>query len=443
MMQNSVLGKSLAAWRQAFPLLTDIIALKPVFWENPFAKDTADWTDLPVRESDIWEAEALWQRFAPFIENVFPETKAAHGIVESPLRPIPHMKKAMENYYHERIAGDLYLKCDNELPIAGSIKARGGVYEVLKHAETLATRHQLITKGQNYEQFASPAFQTFFSQYSIGVGSTGNLGLSIGIMSAALGFKVEVHMSADAKQWKKDLLREKGAHVYEYKADFSKAITQGRALCKREPSCYFVDDEHSRDLFLGYSVAALRLKKQLEAQGIAVDEEHPLCVYLPCGVGGSPGGITFGLKTVFGDDVHCFFVEPTHSPSVLMGLLTGEQEKISVQDFGIDNVTEADGLAVGRPSSFATGISKRLSSGHYTMEDDDLFILLALLMDAEGMKVEPSAAAGLQGPIRLGIHGDKKIDQATHIAWATGGALVPEEEMNGFYKKGKALMKET
>jgi len=29
--------------------------------------------------------------------------------------------------------------------------------------------------------------------------------------------------------------------------------------------------------------------------------------------------------------------------------------------------------------------------------------------------------------------------QITHIAWATGGALVPDKEMDSFYKKGKEL----
>jgi D-serine dehydratase len=431
-------------WLQHDPLLKKVIGLEPVVWLNPKKKEMHE-TDLPLSKKDMEEAEALWQRFAPYLAKEFPATRESGGIVESPFRPIPKMKDALTKHYQTAILGNLYLKCDNELAIAGSIKARGGVYEVLYHAEQLALEAGLITKKDNYELFASEQFKKFFSRYSIGVGSTGNLGLSIGIMSAKLGFDVSVYMSSDAKPWKKELLRAKGATVHEFAGDFGEAITNGRKQTLQNPNAYFIDDEKSRHLFLGYSVAAFRLQKQLREQAVTVDAEHPLFVYLPCGVGGAPGGIAFGLKQLFGDHVHCFFVEPTHSPSVLLGLMTGLKEKVCVQDFGIDNCTEGDGLAVGRPSSFASSISEQLVSGVYTLKDADLFKLLALLADSENIYVEPSAAAGLSGPaavIKSDYYKANGInpEAACHIVWATGGALVPKEDMETFYRKGKALL---
>lgn len=422
-------------WLARNPLLQELVDLREVWWLNPTCGQSAASLPLPLGMADIEDAERRLVRFAPYIAKVFPETQPSGGIIESPLLPAFRMQQALEERFQHKISGRLYAKYDSHLPIAGSIKARGGVYEVLKVAEKLAMDHGLLCETDDYGIIDSELFRKLYAGFSIAVGSTGNLGLSIGIMSARLGFNVTVHMSADAKQWKKNLLRSQGVRVVEYDGDFSQAVAAGRQQAAQEANSHFIDDENSRDLFLGYAVAALRLKKQLDEYGIAVNKQHPLIVYLPCGVGGSPGGITFGLKQIFGDHVHCHFAEPTHAPAMLLGLLTGLHDRISVQDFGIDNVTEADGLAVGRPSGFVGRNVGQLISGVYTVEDAELYRLLAMLADTEAMFLEPSALAGFAGPARLAAMAGELV----HIAWATGGSMVPPEIMDAFYRKGCAL----
>lgn len=183
--------------------------------------------ELEVSVKDIDEAEERLNRFAPFIRKCFPETEERQGIIESPLTPIPEMQHFLNDAYGEGIEGNLLLKQDSHLAVAGSVKARGGIYEVLKHTEELALREGLLTVDDDYAKLASEECREFFSQYTMQVGSTGNLGLSIGIASAAVGYRVIVHMSADAKQWKKDLLRSHGVTVIEYDGDYSKAVENG------------------------------------------------------------------------------------------------------------------------------------------------------------------------------------------------------------------------
>jgi len=435
------------------PILDALQRCREQLWINPQRCDFAAVKEqLPLDYPHIADAAARLERFAAYFRAVFPETAAHNGIIESRLLQADKGARAVAELFGSEPPARLLVKCDSELPISGSIKARGGIYEVLLYAEKLAKEQGLLQEGSDYSCFATPPFRALFAQHRIVVGSTGNLGLSIGIISAKLGFRVTVHMSADARQWKKALLRAKGVKVVEHSADYSQAVAQGRAEALATPRCHFVDDEDSTTLFLGYSVAALRLKQQLEAQQIAVDADHPLLVYLPCGVGGGPGGLSFGLKHLFGDAVHCFFAEPTHAPCMLLGMHSGLHNHISVQDIGLDNRTCADGLAVGRPSAFVGELMRPLLDGIYTTSDHSLHALVALMRDTQALDLEPSATAGLPGfawlqradretLARIGLA--DKLDQATHLAWATGGSMVPAEEHARYYALGQKALAET
>lgn len=445
----TIAGKTLAEWENN-PLIKQLVNLESLFWINQNKKSFAQEKDqVALSAADIDEAAARLDRFAPWIAQTFSDTQATNGLIESPYTAITNFQQDLAARYHTTVPGKLYLKRDDLLPIAGTIKARGAIYEVLVHAETLALENGLLTSKQDdYTKFGSPQFQQFFHDYRVVVGTTGNLGISVGVMAAALGFEAIVHVSSEAKQWKKTYLQEHGVKVVEHKTNFTQAVAQGRQAAEADPQAYFVDDENSQHLFLGYTTAAQRLKQQLAADGIVIDAQHPLFLYLPCGVGGSPGGIAFGAKYQFGDNVYAFFAEPTHVPSLLLGLLTKQYANVSVTDFGIDGKTVMDGLAVPRTSQFVAQLMAHFFDGGYTLTDETANLNLARLYDTENIFLEPAATAGLSGPAALLTSQvgqaflaqqqlTDKMANAVHIAWATGGSMVPAADRQAFYQAGK------
>ena len=395
----------------------------PLFWLNPDYGKVEE--QLPLDMADILDAEARLMRFAPLLAELFDEAAEGYGVIESELLDIPVLAEKLLP------GAKILLKADHNLPVAGSVKARGGIYNVLCFAEQICLEKGVLSPGDNYRKIADKEIRALLGKYTVSVGSTGNLGLSIGTISAALGFKARVHMSSDAKEWKKQLLRSRGVEVIEYDGDYSTAVAQGRKEAQSDPYSYFVDDENSMELFLGYAVAALRLKAQLIQRKLLPTPEKPLFVYLPCGVGGAPGGICFGLKMLFGDAVHCFFAEPVDAPCMTLGLVTGKNDAVSVYDIGLTNRTSADGLAVGRPSAFVGKLMKGLLAGCFTMQDDILDVYQKLTRETENLKIEPSAAAGFPGPqevMKSGFCEKYNIspENITHILWTTGGRYLPE-----------------
>lgn len=425
-------------------LLAQLQSRRPLLWLNPRRGQA-----LPASAPSpalIAAAEARLARFAPLMATLFPELAPSNGNIESQLMPAAALRDELAGT--DGTEGAWFIKRDDELPVAGSIKARGGFHEVLAFAESVAIEHGLLAAGGDPRVLATAPARALFSQYTVSVGSTGNLGLSIGVMAAALGFDAVVHMSADAKAWKKDRLRKRGVRVVEHAGDYAEAVAAGREQAMASPRCHFVDDESSALLFFGYAAAARHLARQLAEAGRVVDAAHPLFVYIPCGVGGAPGGITYGLKALFGDHVHCFFAEPVASPCMLVQLASGGDAPVSVYDIGLDNRTDADGLAVGLASHLVSPLMAAQLSGVFTVPDDRLYVHLRALKRSLGVEVEPSAAAGVGGPgwLRDSAEGQAYVREhgldlraATHVIWATGGSLVPPEELRRFQAYAETL----
>lgn len=427
----------------------DVAGTLPALWINPEHGSPVPGDGAqPVQAADVDAADVRLLRFAPLLQRLFPELAATGGIVESPLLALPAELVGPQ----AAAGGRFWVKADHQLAVAGSIKARGGFHEVLEFAERVALDNGLLPPGRGCETLASDAARACFARYEVAVGSTGNLGMSIGIMAAALGFRATVHMSSEAKQWKKQRLRDHGVTVHEYPGDYGEAVARGRRQAQQDPMCHFVDDEHSASLFCGYAVAARRLRVQLAAQSIAVDAQHPLFVYIPCGVGGAPGGVCFGLKQVFGAHVHCFFVEPADSSCFLVRMQHPDRPGISIYETGQHNRTVADGLAVPCASELVYPLMRSRLSGIVVADDDSLCADAWRLKAQAGLKVEASAAAALSGPRALlsTAAGQGYLqslgpafvpEQANHIVWTTGGALMPDDEHEALLCRGEGVVR--
>lgn len=418
---------------------------EPIFWSNP------DYVPADDREAQaaLTTAIAEWKELAPLLIQLFPELQATQGRIQSDLHELTGLREALG--YQGADYGRVFLKGDHALPVAGSIKARGGLFEVLLTARRQAIEAGVIQKTDDLGLLASPEARAFFAKRTIAVGSTGNLGLSVGIAASALGYKAVVHMSSDATAWKVKRLKDRGVEVVQHQTDYSSAVAAAREAAARDPLAYFVDDEDSELLFRGYSAAAHELNEQLLARNIVVSQENPVFLYLPCGIGGAPGGVAYGAKGLFGLHVHPIFIEPCQAPSALCQMMSGLERETSVYEFGLTNKTEADGMAVATMSQLvARKMSLRLA-GVATVADDDLLRGVALVHNLEGLKLEPSAASGLFGPKMLlettsgkaftdTYLNEETMRNAVHIVWATGGSLVPRQEFERFLKKGNRLL---
>jgi D-serine dehydratase len=395
------------------PTIARLRAGLPVVWlRSPTVKNAT----TSVTPEEIAAAQARLERFRPALAALFPTTDW-DGRIRSPLLEYPRQPGLPR----------MWVKADHDLPMTGSVKARGGVYELLCQIETIALAHGLVAPGEDLTCLLRPRARDVFAQHVVAVASTGNLGFSIGLVARAFGLNAEIHMSHEAKSWKKERLRRTGARVIEHPCDYTGTVERAR-VAAAAAGHYFIDDETSRLLFVGYTTAAGELAGQLHERGIQIGTDAPLIVYLPCGVGGAPGGITAGLKRIYANDVRCVFVEPIASACVLTALAVGNGEPLSVYEVGLDNRTIADGLAVPLASKLVMSSVGASIDAAVAVTDESMLDWVRRAWSDSRLRLEPSAASGFAAlPLLMEATGNAGVS-ATHVVWTTGGSQLPEDQ---------------
>ena len=138
-MAATVDTQAMAALVARHPVVRELAALTETAWFNPALRPAAQaLPDVGLSADDVADAADRLRRFAPYLAHAFPSTRASAGIIESPLVAVPALQAALGARWGRDLPGQLWLKLDSALPVSGSIKARGGIYEVLRHAEQLA-----------------------------------------------------------------------------------------------------------------------------------------------------------------------------------------------------------------------------------------------------------------------------------------------------------------
>ena len=413
--------------------LQNLRAGLPAVWLRPATTKAVNQT--PIQPEEIRAAEERLARFRPVLAALFPAT-SWDGRIRSALRDYPDQDGLPP----------LLVKADHDLPMTGSVKARGGVYELLCRIESLAVTSGLVQPGETLAHGSSglaplltPVARQLLARHRVVVASTGNLGFSIGLVARAFGLEAEVHMSHDAKTWKKERLRRTGANVIEHPCDYTETVARARAAAS-ESGSYFIDDESSRLLFVGYTTGGAELAQQLQQRGLTIGTDRPLVVYLPCGVGGAPGGITAGLKTIYGRAVRCVFVEPVASACVFAALAVGHGSPVSVYDIGLNNNTIADGLAVPMASELVMKSVGASIDAAIAVTDASMLEWVRRSWEVAGLRLEPSAASGFAAvPLYLEAAraaGVAPPENAVHVIWTTGGSQLPEDQFAALLRAG-------
>lgn len=288
------------------------------------------------------------------------QARAAEAAMRDVFPATPLQRNA---HLSERFGAEIYLKREDLSPVR-SYKIRGA--------------YNAMRKQPDQDLFVCA--------------SAGNHAQGVAYMCSHMGVKGVIFMPVTTPQQKIQKTRIFGGDQIEIHLVgdyFDDTLTAAQEWCQREGG-HFLSPFDDADVIEGQSSIAVEIEAQL---GQAPDH-----VILP--VGG--GGMSSGVASWFGDQVHCLFVEPEGGACLRAALAAGHPVSLDRVD------TFVDGAAVGRIGVLPFAMLQHVPLPDVlSISEDRICTTMIEMLNVEGIVLEPAGALAVEalGDVRSWIRG--------------------------------------
>ena len=264
-----------------------------------------------------------------------------------PVTPLLHSR-----VLSERLAGPVYLKCEN-LQRTGSFKARGAFVRISRLTGEERSRGVVAASAGNHAQ-------------------------GVAFAASRLGTKATVIMPAGAPLPKVEATRGYGAEVMLAGQSVEDALAAA-LTCAAERGSVFIHPFDHQDVVAGQGTVGLEIASQCP---------QARTVLVPVGGGGLAAGIAVAAAhalpgaTVVG-------VQAEEVASYPPSLAAGRPVRIEA------GVTMADGIAVSQPGGIPFAVLAGLGARMVTVSEETLSQALLLCLERSKQVVEPAGAAAV------------------------------------------------
>lgn len=232
-------------------------------------------------------------------------------------------------------------------------------------------------------------------------GSSGNHGIAVAMLGAALGIRVTIVMAAGASDGKAQVIRSLGAGVVQVAGGVVERDRRAEDIAAATGAVLVPSSDHELVVAGAGTV------------GLEVFEEVPAVstIFVPAGGGGLLAGVCVAASAL-SRPVRVVGVEPMSARRYAVSVARGAPTELP------PSMTIADGLRGQRPGAVPWPIIRHRVDDLIGVTDDAITHALGILRRA-GVSAEPSGAVALAGALRRGSAGRAVVI----VSGGNGGAV--------------------